>query len=74
MKKWHWWTLTAITVVSFIIEKFFMHHDPKHHFWWNDIPGFFIIFGFVGCVAIIVVSKYIGKKLLQKDEDYYDDL
>ena len=47
---------------------------PKHHaiFPWDEIPGFNAAYGFISCVAIIVVSKLIGKLLLQKSEDYYD--
>lgn len=47
---------------------------PKHHaiFPWDEIPGFSAAYGFISCVAIIVVSKLIGKLWLQKSEDYYD--
>ena len=40
--------------------------------WWGSVPGFFLIFGFAGCVAIILISKALGKKFLQRKEDYYD--
>jgi multicomponent Na+:H+ antiporter subunit D len=30
------------------------------------------LYGFVGCILIIVVSKALGKALLQKREDYYE--
>jgi hypothetical protein len=42
------------------------------HHWWEKIPGFYVFFGFAGCVAIILISKALGKLLLQKKEDYYD--
>ena len=47
---------------------------PKHHaiFPWDEIPGFSAVYGFISCVVIIVVSKFIGKVWLQKSEDYYD--
>ena len=47
--------------------------EEGHGYWWNRIPGFWAVFGFVGCVAIIFVSKAIGKLWLQKGEDYYDE-
>jgi hypothetical protein len=45
----------------------------EHHgeFWWSGIYGFFALFGFVACLAIIVVAKFVLGPLLQRDEDYY---
>jgi hypothetical protein len=40
--------------------------------WWDGIPAFWSLFGFVGCVVIIEVSKWLGTVLLQKKEEYYD--
>lgn len=40
-------------------------------FAWSGVPGFFALFGFAGCVIIILVSKWLGKAWLQRDEDYY---
>ena len=42
-------------------------------FWWSKVPGFFAVFGFIGCIAIILGSKWMGKSWLQKKEDYYSD-
>jgi hypothetical protein len=36
-------------------------------------PGFWAVFGFVGCVLLIVVSKAFGHAGIMKREDYYDD-
>jgi hypothetical protein len=41
-------------------------------FWWEHIPAFDAAFGFIGCIAIVLVSKALGHHWLQKDEDYYD--
>jgi hypothetical protein len=47
---------------------------PRHevHFFGDKIPGFWSLFGFIACVVIIVVSKWLGKHGLMKNEDYYD--
>jgi len=50
----------------------FLFPNPQPHFWWQAVPVFDIIFGFVGCVIIIIVSKWIGHRWLMKSEDYYD--
>jgi hypothetical protein len=70
MKRWHWITLAILTVVSFIVELFFI--EGHEEYWWAFTYGFFIIFGFAGCIIIIVFSKFLGKLFLQKREDYYD--
>ena len=40
--------------------------------WWNSIWGFFAVLGFVGCVLLVVVSKWLGRRWLWRKEDYYD--
>lgn len=39
---------------------------------WSHIAGFFALFGFIGCLMIIIGSKLIGHYWLQRKEDYYD--
>jgi uncharacterized membrane protein YozB (DUF420 family) len=36
-------------------------------------PAFWAVFGFVGCVLLIVLSKAFGHAGIMKREDYYDD-
>jgi len=56
--------------VSILIGLFFR---PEHvHFWWEKIPVFDAIFGFFGCIVIVLGSKALGHRGIQKDEDYYD--
>ncbi len=68
MKRWHWIVVGAIVVGSVVAEQF-AHHE--HHYWFTDIPGYFVLYGFVGCVAIIYLSKWYGKYGVQRPEDYY---
>lgn len=48
---------------------------PRHHahFFWDAIPGFSAVIGFIACVILIFFSKGIGHAFLMKREDYYDD-
>lgn len=39
------------------------------HVWEHET--FFAWYGLLGCVAIILASKWLGKRLLQRPEDYY---
>lgn len=50
---------------------FFVH---RHHatFIWDAIPGFGAVYGFVSCVLMIIVFKFVGHVWLMKKEDYYD--
>ena len=59
--------LIILIVVDFII--------PRHeiHFFGDKIPGFWSLFGFIACVLIIIVSKWIGHLGLMQDENYYDE-
>ena len=66
VKKIAYGILVLLVIVDFII--------PRHeiHFFGDKIPGFWSLFGFSACVVIIIVSKWLGKNGLIKDEDYYD--
>ena len=65
VKKIAYGILVLLVMVDFII--------PRHevHFFGDKIPGFWSLFGFSACVVIIIVSKWLGKNGLMKDEDYY---
>ncbi len=57
-------------LVLLVLPDFFIH---KHTLFspveaW---PGFYAAFGFIACVAIIIISKLLGY-LLKRKEDYYD--
>jgi len=36
--------------------------------WWHRAPAFHAVYGVVGCVLIVVVSKALGKVWLQRPE------
>lgn len=50
--------------------EFFVHKHP--HFAWEEWPEFYAIYGFVACVVLVLVSKYILRPLVKRREDYYD--
>jgi len=70
MKTWHWVALGILTVISLILEFTLLSGYDSH--WWNHIPGFYILLGFIGCVLIIFISKWMGYTFLYKDEQYYE--
>jgi hypothetical protein len=60
-----------MSVLLFLALSFFVPTDEVH-FFWEQIPLYNALFGFAGCVVLIVASKALGKLFIQKDEDYYD--
>ncbi|MDP2682047.1 MAG: hypothetical protein Q8P28_04450 [Deltaproteobacteria bacterium] len=66
LKKLLYITLAVIVAADFLV--------PREHaaFFWDDIPGWSAVYGFISCVLIIVVSKFLGHRGLMKKEDYYD--
>ena len=46
--------------------------DVKSYFGVDGWFGFGAAFGFLVCVAMVAISKVLGR-FLKRDEDYYDD-
>lgn len=63
--------LFFISIGASILMGFFV--SPKHpHCFLEKIPAFSAVFGFIGCIVIVVASKALGHHWLQRNEDYYD--
>ena len=58
------------SLVILLIIEFFIHKHP--HFAWEAWPEFYAVYGFVACVVLVVVAKYILRPLVKRREDYYD--
>lgn len=61
--------LAVLTAGAVALQAFGPH--PAHGHWWDGVPGAYAVFGFVGCAAIVVVSKWVGKRFVQRREGYY---
>jgi len=48
----------------------FVHRHTIHS--WEDVFDFYAIYGFVACVALVLIATQL-RKILMRDEDYYDD-
>ena len=68
MNRLRWFAVAALVVGSLIAERFVEH---AHDYWFYGIPGFFVLFGFIGCAVIIFFSKSYGKYVVERDEEYY---
>ncbi|WP_299595297.1 hypothetical protein [uncultured Microbulbifer sp.] len=58
----------ATCFVLFALD-FVIHRHTEYR--WEGLPGFYPVYGFVGCVALVVVAKWM-RTFLMRPEDYYD--
>jgi len=42
-------------------------------FAWESWFGFYAVFGFVACVVLVIVAKYVLRPIVMRGEDYYDE-
>ena len=63
--------LGGIALAEIVLPRLFP--GGESHFPFEDFPAWGSLYGFISCVAIILVSKLIGKLWLMRREDYYDD-
>ena len=64
MVKWFYGVCAVLFLIDFLVPK----HGAfsiEHYF------GFYGIFGFVACVALVLIAKEL-RKVLMRPEDYYD--
>jgi hypothetical protein len=67
------WCYAILVVIALIEIASPLIVDTDHaHFWFEEIPGWGSAFGLAACVAIIIVSKLLGKLWLTRPERYYD--
>jgi hypothetical protein len=48
-----------------------LFYDKHVHFFWEKWFNFHGFYGFVGCVFLVLMAKQL-RKLVMRDEDYYD--
>ena len=62
----------AVFIIFVLLDLLWVSKHVHLVFPWSHVVGFFSLFGFIGCLAIIGVAKFIGHYWLQREEDYYD--
>ena len=67
--RWLWVVFIAILAGTVLVELFF---DLHGHFGIDESFGFNAWYGFITCVAMIVVAKILGIFLKRRDT-YYDE-
>ncbi|MEE4134517.1 MAG: hypothetical protein V2I32_00450 [Desulforhopalus sp.] len=62
------YALYGCCAVLFILD-FIIHRHKVHP--WEGLLGFYAVYGFVGCVVLVLVAKWM-RTFLMRDEEYYD--
>ena len=59
----------VVCAVLFLLD-FVVHRHVEHP--WENLFGFYGIYGFVCCVALVLAAKEL-RKIMMRKEDYYDE-
>ncbi len=70
IKRCFYVSLAAAALAEIVLPLIF--HGDHSHFSFETWPAWGSLYGLASCVAIIVVSKFLGKLWLMRHEDYYD--
>ena len=52
-----------------VLVEFVFHRHVSHPF--ENLFGFYAVYGFAACVALVLIAKQM-RKVLMRDEDYYE--
>jgi hypothetical protein len=59
--------VVVLDAIPAVVDKTSAHTPVEH------LPTFWAVFGFLGCVVIILVSKWFGHLGIMTREDYYEE-
>ena len=57
-------------ILLLLVDVFYHKHAI---FAWEGYFAFYSVYGFVACVILVIVAKYVLRPMVMRDEDYYDD-
>ena len=71
-KRLFWWIYFISMGLSLILHPLLLRSEKlHHHFSFQYLPEFFAVFGFVGCMLLILIAKGMGF-FISADENYYE--
>jgi len=59
----------AICIILVLLD-FVIHRHVVHS--WENLWGFYPLYGFVGCVVLVLIATWM-RTFLMRGEDYYDN-
>ena len=60
--------LVLLDAIPGLVDK-----EEAHTWMERHLPGFWALFGFIGCALLIILSKAFGHLGIMQREDYYDE-
>ncbi|MEK1900107.1 MAG: hypothetical protein AAAB19_11165 [Rhizobium sp.] len=64
--------LFYLALVLIVLADFLVLREHAEYLW-DSLPGWSAVYGFVSCVLLIFVSKFLGHRVgLMRRKDYYD--
>lgn len=66
------WTLRGFYIICVLLVAidFIIHRHITMA--WEKIPAFYAMYGFMACVALVIIAKKLRKMVMRK-ENYYDE-
>lgn len=64
-----WWLFSAVLLATIVAQFIFA---IKQHFTVDGWFGFYALFGFASCIAMVVFAKILGV-IVKRRERYYED-
>jgi hypothetical protein len=61
--------LLYLACALLLVADLFIHRHVAHA--WESFWGFYACYGFIACVALVLLAKQL-RKLVKRPEDYYD--
>jgi hypothetical protein len=58
-----------VICAGLLVAELIIHRHAIHS--WEDLFGFYALYGFIGCVVLVLVAKEM-RKLVMRKEDYYE--
>lgn len=65
------WIGATIVLLLLALADLLVHHHE--HFGVDGTPGFYSIYGFVVCAAMVFFSKFVIGLVLKRKDTFYDD-
>ena len=62
---WFYTVCVVVMALDLVIHRHIYHP-------WENLVFFYCVFGFVACVILVIIAKWMRKPLM-RSEDYYND-
>lgn len=67
-------TAYGLLFLAALIALNFFYNTDDPHFYYDQYPGFWPVFGLVAGLVMILVMKKIVQPLIKRKEDFYGDI